>query len=769
MPQPDISSPYVGLRPFREEDYPFFFGRDREVRVISANLLSRPLTILYGPSGVGKSSVLQAGIVPHLKATHKRAVLYFRDWQSDSFLEEIIRKCGEQVPRTQASDPRGTEETLDEIASLAATPFYLLLDQFEEYLMYQPVGGLGGAFDTALARIVNREDIKANVLIGLREDSLSKFDRRFSIRIPNLFGNTHEIERLGLVSATRAIEEPLRVFSERYGDGRKFEIEPALTSEILCQGQTEQIAVNESSGVGTTRARPSESRIETAFLQLVLTELWNKERQQNSTVLHFQTLVEMGGAHEIVKRHVVAVMGQLASDAERDIAARMFRYLVTPSRTKIAQASEDLVSYAEGSEQEVKLVLNTLTDRADARILRRLSNPEQYEIFHDVLAQPILDWCRAHLDAKKTAELERQRRAEAEQRQRELEQAQALATAQRLRADEQARSASRLRRMVFALTLVTVFAVWATIYAILQKRKAVENEGKAEENAMIAQVMRHNAEAAKLDADAARAESDGNKQLAQRLRGEADNSRQKAQEQGTVAVSAAQKLAQAEDHAAKAEMNVSALKTQLQTANQEAETNIALKAQLQTANQEIARLKNRSELGTSTENGAKAPNPGPPSLEWFAGGNNQYDLFGLTIVHDYYCVFAVIQNTLKDRLRLDRAYLKFQFQGREVPTASISELKGRDPSVERTLNRLTGIGIFRPRLVVDGNSQLRVALFFSKNPSKNSAPSTWKSTPAGATPPSAELVVVVSTESDPPRTLELTTAKSKATPPQNPE
>ena len=46
---------------------PFFFGRDAEARVIVANLLSRALTLLFGPSGVGKSSVLRAGVMGALR------------------------------------------------------------------------------------------------------------------------------------------------------------------------------------------------------------------------------------------------------------------------------------------------------------------------------------------------------------------------------------------------------------------------------------------------------------------------------------------------------------------------------------------------------------------------------------------------------------------------------------------------------------------------------------------------------------------------------
>jgi ABC-type phosphate transport system ATPase subunit len=60
-------SPYKGLMPFSEEDAPFFFGREGERKIISANLRTQRLTLLYGPSGVGKSSVIKAGVVYHLR------------------------------------------------------------------------------------------------------------------------------------------------------------------------------------------------------------------------------------------------------------------------------------------------------------------------------------------------------------------------------------------------------------------------------------------------------------------------------------------------------------------------------------------------------------------------------------------------------------------------------------------------------------------------------------------------------------------------------
>jgi len=76
-------SPYQGLIPYEEEDAPFFFGRPNETRLIAANLFATPLTLLYGASGAGKSSVLRAGVINSLRPRHDLLVVEFHAWQSE--------------------------------------------------------------------------------------------------------------------------------------------------------------------------------------------------------------------------------------------------------------------------------------------------------------------------------------------------------------------------------------------------------------------------------------------------------------------------------------------------------------------------------------------------------------------------------------------------------------------------------------------------------------------------------------------------------------
>src|SRR5437870_6997993 len=93
------------------------------------------------------------------------------------------------------------------------------------------------------------------------------------------------------------------------------------------------------------------------------------------------------------------------SEEQRDIAAKVFQYLVTPSGTKIAHTARDLAESAVVDDAALTPILEALAIGYD-RILRTVAAlPERpteprYEIFHDRLAKAILAWRTAHLKTR---------------------------------------------------------------------------------------------------------------------------------------------------------------------------------------------------------------------------------------------------------------------------------------------------------------------------------------------------------------------------------
>jgi hypothetical protein len=391
-------SPYKGLDHYDEQDAPFFFGRDVECELVVANLLAARLTLLYGQSGVGKSSLLHAGVVPRLREEPDLAVVIFRSWAGDPVagLAAAIRAAAGTEP------PAGESTLADTIAACTqrlGRDLVVILDQFEEYFVYHPQEDGDGAFAAEFPRAVNQVELAVSFLVSIREDALARVDR-FKGRIPNLFGNYLRVDRLSRQAGREAIVRPLEEYNGRAAAGERMEIDPDLVEAVLDQVRVGNVELGQTGAGVIDGADAGEWRIEAPFLQLVLTRLWDEESADGSRLLRLETLDRLGGAKQIVPAHLDAAMAKLPLP-ERDVAARVFHFLVTPSGTKIAHRASDLADYAGVSADVVGLLVNHLGGQ-QARILRGTGDG-RYEIYHDVLAAAILDWRARRLQATRAA------------------------------------------------------------------------------------------------------------------------------------------------------------------------------------------------------------------------------------------------------------------------------------------------------------------------------------------------------------------------------
>ena len=77
--------PYRGLEPYTEEHESIFFGRTAEQAILTDKVLVDKLSLLFAETGVGKSSLVQAAVIPELKHPEKENldVVYYNDWVSN--------------------------------------------------------------------------------------------------------------------------------------------------------------------------------------------------------------------------------------------------------------------------------------------------------------------------------------------------------------------------------------------------------------------------------------------------------------------------------------------------------------------------------------------------------------------------------------------------------------------------------------------------------------------------------------------------------------
>jgi hypothetical protein len=448
--------------PFTEAQAEYFFGREAEREIISANLQASRLTLLYGPSGVGKSSVINAGVVHELRAEAARtkavrgtpdfAVIVFYTWRDDpmaSLEAAIAREVGEP--------PQGDSfaERIGHWTKAIDGDLLVILDQFEEYFLYHSNADGPGTFAVEFPNAVNRRDLRVSFLVSMREDSIAKLDL-FKGRIPNLFDNYLRIDHLERDQARDAIVKPLERYNQHLAPGETpVTVEPALVETVLNQVTTGRVAV---SGAGKGRltmggdGSADQARVETPYLQLVMTRLWHEEVAAGSHVMRLETLTRLQGAGHIVATHLDAALDAL-TDPERSAAAAIFQFLVTPSGTKIALTVDDLAQYAKRPREEIQSLLLKLSSGAN-RILIPVAPPpdqparESYQIFHDVLAAAVLEWRTRY-----ARQVEQAASAIREEEQRRL------AEEQRQRAEHEARAAAELRRQKRQLTLLLIGTV----------------------------------------------------------------------------------------------------------------------------------------------------------------------------------------------------------------------------------------------------------------------------------------------------------------------
>ena len=467
--------PYVGLESYSEEQSGWFFGRDRDREVIAANLRVSRLTVLYGASGVGKSSVLRAGVAYDLRAEALRrlaepdvphfAIVVFSSWRDDDPVAALVEESRKSIEWLLGGSDNGSGSPCTSLSDALMTEcdrvggkLLIVLDQFEEYFLYHGNEEGEGTFAAEFAHAANDEDLPVNFLISIREDALAKLDC-FQGRIPHLFDNYLRIDHLDLAAAREAIERPVAAYSSlaiALGEA-PVELEPTLVSAVLHELSSEPTeagsSLNGDGKPGEPAAALKQDRIEAPYLQLVMTRLWKEERANGSPVLRLATLERLGGANEIVHTHLDEAMRALEPE-ERDVAARAFRHLVTPSGTKIALTVKDLAEWDEAPlAAQLRPVLEKLSN-PQLRILRSVDPPSdqpaspRYQIFHDVLAEPVLAWSAAY------------------------------------RADEKLERARRRQRRLIALAAASLAALTAmalvTVFALTQRSEARSQATRAQ-------------------------------------------------------------------------------------------------------------------------------------------------------------------------------------------------------------------------------------------------------------------------------------------------
>lgn len=397
------TGPYVGLRPFLENESNLFFGRDRESLEIAQLWRARKLTVLYGASGVGKTSLIQAGVMPELDRSRVDVLPVGRIRPSPPYPMAVVPVQNPFVSSLLSS--WAATGSPPELASMTISGFLqrhgestdrygdpksilIAIDQIEELFTGLPERQYMQPFLSELADAL-RENSSVRLLLSLREDYLADLLRYEQL----LGGQSRTRSRLlpfGKEAALEAIRRPLN------GTGRSFEAGAA--EELVADLRT----------VKVTNARGDESTIavdtiEPVQVQIVCSALWEALPAEAAVITSAHVR-----QHADVDRFLSNFCQRVLSETAREHGIPAAKIRSWLQETFITELGTRGTAY-QGIEETAGMPNGVVWALENRHMLRAedRSSTRWYELQHDRLIEPIRQADPAeHLAAAKVARIE---------------------------------------------------------------------------------------------------------------------------------------------------------------------------------------------------------------------------------------------------------------------------------------------------------------------------------------------------------------------------
>jgi len=466
----DASNPWLGLASFTEETRAFFFGREAEIAELGRRVQRKLLTVLFGQSGLGKTSILRAGLVPRLRRQGYCPVYVRIDYapgtpepaeQIKQAIRLTARLSGEwtQAGVAVAGEPlwaflHHRDDVLRDEAGERLIPL-LIFDQFEELFTLAQSDEFGrnraAGFIGELADLVeNRaprsleakfeEDESAaarfdfarsdyRVLIALREDYLAPLES-LKAAMPSVSQNRLRLAPMNGEQALAAVLGP--------GKG--------LVSEEVAEAIVRFVAGG---------AELANAEVEPSLLSLICRELNDARLEQGRREISLDLLA---GSHSSILSNFYE---RALADQPPGVRRVIEDDLLTSSGFRENVAEERLLSRlneAGAAPGTLALLVNRRLLRIEERLdLRRV------ELTHDVLCQVV----KASRDARQEREArDAAERRLAEQHARELAARRALV---------------RARQVAAVCTVLALLAIAAAVLAYFSERHAQRTQAVAEQ------------------------------------------------------------------------------------------------------------------------------------------------------------------------------------------------------------------------------------------------------------------------------------------------
>ncbi len=417
-------NPYIGPRSFQTGE--MLYGRDREVRDLIGLLLAERIVLLHSPSGAGKTSLVQAALLPTLRDKGFRILPIVRvnteppDLSPQAppprnrYILSVLMALEEDVPEAQqiplddlaqmtlcdylnhrlspehaygdvavVSGEDGDEEgdeSGDEDEEPDPSEVLLIFDQFEEILTIDPTSleaktdffkQVGEALYQGRRQETMLQQGQRWALFSMREDYIAGLEP-YMRHVPTRLKNTFRLDLLGATAARQAIQQPAHTQGVTFS--------PDAVTQLV--DDLRKVQVQQSDG--TVHELPG-PYVEPVQLQVVCHRLW-KSLPPDTTHIDTQAIETVGDVNTALAGYydgcVAAVAGNMDA-TERAIREWFGRHLIT------AQGIRGQVLQGEGSSEGLSnAVIWALIDTYLVRAEKR-RGATWFELAHDRLIEPV--------------------------------------------------------------------------------------------------------------------------------------------------------------------------------------------------------------------------------------------------------------------------------------------------------------------------------------------------------------------------------------------
>lgn len=491
---------YAGVAPFTTEQEQIFFGREQDSQKLTQLVIANQQVLLYSKSGMGKSSLINAGVWPQLPKEWQIIFVRFGAYQENDTLM-LVEKLLAALPTSQTSY---LDQIIENENSLwytlkgrqdATTKTLLIFDQFEEIFTYpeeqiftfkkQMADLLYSNVPQHFRKVLQikqkknldllteneikqlHQPLKVKILMGIREDRYSLLNQ-LTDYLPSVMQIRYSLAALDKEQAREAIEKPAQMLGDFTSQSFSYE-EEAL-----------QKIVNYLTASNT-------QAIETTQLQILCHNLEKK----NLSTIGIDKIPEF---EDIFLQFYNDTIAKVAIESQEKARKFVENELVKKGQRV---SVSDLTCLDNVDKATLDILVTEHLLRPEYNVSTQRNN---YELSHDTLLVPVL---RAkelrEIKEKKQEEFEAAQKAQKAEEQRiEAERQVALQKA----ASEKIENA-KIRKQIQNLSIAFVIAILAVIGAIYFGYKAEEHANRALVLVKETRIQRDKAEKSQKEAQAA--------------------------------------------------------------------------------------------------------------------------------------------------------------------------------------------------------------------------------------------------------------------------